>query len=519
MNKGFALRDYQKRFARSVVDGFTVGHAGQGPFTRQLGIAATGAGKSIVASALIYWMRKRALGRSLFLADTDELVQQAREKIYESAGVICDIEKAENKASMDVNVVVGSVQTMGRRHTRFPRDHFKLVIADEAHCSLAKQYRSVLEWFNGGGAWILGITATPERGDGQKLMHYYEHLAAEIGLFELINAGHLAPLTVQVCPIRIDATGIATKKTGINKGEFDANDLEETIEPYWEAIIDEWQQHASDRKTLIFHPSIKASERFTGLMQARGIKAKHVSGVERGRAEIIRGFSKGSTQVLNNAQLLTKGFDVPDISCIINLRPTKSRTQYLQMIGRGTRTAPGKSDALILDFLWQFQELGIMRPSSLLGDDDDQEEAVAQVLADGKRRTLTGASEEAERERELAVISRLRQAADHGAVGRYDARDLAALIHQPDLIHYQPRAKWEKLPITPAQRQILGRHGVDVSTVTGLGHAHKILEALIARRNQGLADTNQLRELLLAGHPDAASLRYSQAKEALKSIA
>lgn len=403
----FNLRDYQQLFCRAVVNAFTRGAEGQGPFSRVLGVAATGAGKTIMASALVWWITRkpRRTGRVLMLADTDELVQQAADKILQATGLIPDIEKAASKAELASTVVVGSIQTLSRRLDRWPADHFDLVIADEAHLSMARNWQGVLKHFGNGGAWVLGITATPERGDGQKLMRYYEHIAAEIGLFDLINRGHLAPLTVQVCPLQIDCTNLKAATKGMNAGNFDDGELEEAIEPYLAAIIDEWETHARDRRTLIFHPSIRASQRFTEMLQARGISAAHVSGQSKDRKEMLKGFETGRFQVLNNAQLLTKGYDCPAISCVINLRPTKSRTQYLQMIGRGTRTCDGKTDCLILDFLWQFQELGIMRPAALIGKGDEHEAAVAAVMERGKRMTLGEFNAEAEREREQLVAS------------------------------------------------------------------------------------------------------------------
>ena len=516
----FTLRDYQQQFCRAVVNAFTVGAEGQGPFDRVLGVAATGAGKTIMAAALVWWItrRPRRTGRVLMLADTDELVQQAADKILASTGLIPDIEKAASMADLASAVVVGSIQTLSRRLERWPADQFDLVIADEAHLSMARNWQKVLKHFGDGGAWVLGITATTERGDGQNLMRYYEHIAAEIGLFDLINRGHLAPITVQVCPLQIDCTKLASKTSGLNKGDFDDGELEEAIEPYLEAIIDEWHTHAADRKTLIFHPSIRASQKFTEMLQARGVAAAHVSGQSKDRKAVLKAYEEGRFQVLNNAQLLTKGYDCPDIACVINLRPTKSRTQYLQMVGRGTRTAPGKTDCLLLDFLWQFQELGIMRPAALVAKGDEHEAAVASVMERGKRLTLGEASEEAEREREQLIIRQLKRAAERGGRQVYDARVLGAVLHQPELIDYEPRAKWEKLPLTPGQRRFLENNGIDPGTVRGLGHGAKIMHTLANRRNHGMATPKQVAALAMADVPQPHQMTFSSALERLQAL-
>lgn len=509
----FTLRDYQQRFCRLVVAAFLKGCEGQGPFSKVLGVAATGAGKTIMAAALVWWIVKKPIrtGRVLMLADTDELVQQAADKILAATGLIPDIEKAASHASLESDVVVGSIQTLSRRLERWPQEHFDLVIADEAHLSMAKNWQRVLGHFEGGGGRVLGITATPERGDGQKLMRYYDHIADEIGLFDLIERGHLAPITVQVCPLKIDCTAIATKKRGLKKGDFDDQELEEAIEPYLEAVIDEWQQHAGDRCTLIFHPSIRASKKFTAMLQERGIAAAHVDGTSKDRKEILKRFESGEIQVLNNAQLLTKGYDCPRISCIINLRPTKSRTQYLQMVGRGTRNCDGKVDCLLLDFLWQFQELGIMRPAALIAKGDEHEEAVAAVMNRGKPMALGEASDEAEREREQQIIRQLKKAAERATREQYDARVLGALLHQPDLIDYEPRAKWERHQLTRGQKNFLEKQGVDTRTVKGLGHGAKIMHALAERRKHGKATPRQVAELVAMDVPDAVQMTFTEA--------
>jgi superfamily II DNA or RNA helicase len=447
------------------------------------------------------------------LADTDELVAQAADKIYKSAGLIPDIEKAASHASLESDVVVGSIQSMARqaRLGRFPADHFGLVIADEAHLSLSAGWQRVLKYWT--RAKVLGITATPERGDGKKLLKFYEHLAAEIGLFDLINRGHLAPITVQVCPIEIDCQNLHADK----KGEFQDEELEQAIEPYLEAIIGEWQKHAQDRKTLVFHPSRAASRKFAAMMTRAGIAAAHVDGESSDRKEILARFERGDFQVLNNAQLLTKGYDCPDIACVINLRPTKSRTQYLQMVGRGTRNAPGKTDLLVLDFLWQFQELGIMGPAALVASGEDAEQAVREVIERGNRMDLTEASRIAEREREQRVLDKLREAAKRGQRRRYDARTLGAMLHQPELLDYQPgeRGQWELAKPSQAQLDLLARNAIDTRAVKSRGEASKIIDAIINRGRQDKATVKQVGLLLQLGHPDPSGLGFKEASRVI----
>lgn len=510
-----------------LVTGFEVRPAGvgdyhgvtiDGPDRRLLMPDGTISHNTIMASALVWWQHKkpRREGRVLMLADTDELVQQAAEKIYQSTGLIPDIEKAAQHASLESQVVVGSIQTLNNRVERWPTNHFDLVIADEAHLSMAANWQKVLGHFEKGQAWILGITATPERGDGQLLMDFYEHIAAEINLFDLIEMGHLAPITVQVCPVEIDCNQLKARKKGINAGTFDSKQLEESIDPYLEAIIDEWQKHASDRQTLVFNASIKASKKFTGMLQERGISAAHVDGTSKDRKEILKRYERGEIQVLNNAQLLVKGYDCPPIACVINLRPTKSRTQYLQMIGRGSRKCEGKTDLLLLDFLWQFQELGMMRPAALIAD-GEKEKKIAEIMERGDRMSFAEASDEAEREREAQLLAQLKEARKKTGRYQYDARSLGAILHQPELIDYEPRANWEKKPISAGQKRFLEQQGVDTSEIKGLGHAVKLAKALVDRNNTGRATTEQIGRMFEREIPFSPEMSYSEAKAALQA--
>lgn len=326
----YTMRDYQTAFCRDSWVAMERGIDGQ-QFNAVLSTACTGAGKTIMATALVEKWRERNK-RSLFLADTDELCIQAVDKMRKAAGIIADLEKAESRASFLSDVVVGSIQTMAgaKRFERFRGDHFARIIADEAHLSLADNWQRVLNRFLDGGARLLGITATPERGDGKNLMDFYQHLAHEIPLRTLIDRRHLSPITVRTVPLQISITG--------KVGDGDNEIIGEELDAYTEAIISAMETHAAGRRAiLIFHPSVDASKRFTARLQARGHAARHVDGKSPDREQIIAGFDRGDFRILSNAQLLTKGYDASKIDCVIILRPTKSRTAYIQMVGRGTR--------------------------------------------------------------------------------------------------------------------------------------------------------------------------------------
>lgn len=520
MNPGYSMRDYQRNFCNAVVKTFD-GKTDAGPVKRVLGAAATGAGKTIMASALIEHRVMKRGERCLFLADRDELVSQATDKIHKATGIIAAIEKAERRASLQADVVVASIQSMssGERIERFSKDHFDLVIADEAHLSMAPNWQRVLTHFSGD---ILGITATPERGDGIPLMNFYEHLAYEIPLKELIQQRHLSPIKVQTVPLEIEITA------KVKEGEME--DLAAQLAAYHEAIIDAIETHAADRQSiLIFHPSRKSSREFTARLLERGHTAKHVDGDSADREQTVKGFTRGDFRFLNNAQLLTTGFDAPRVDCVIILRPTKSRTSYVQMAGRGTRLycphgcpewcdhPERKKDMMLLDFLWQFPGMNLMAPACLTTDNKEQAEAITKKLREGGTKDILEVDAEAVSEREERLIQRLKTAGRQRSM-LVDACAFGALMHQPELMDYQPTAQWQRAAITPKQAAFLTKLAIDPKTVKDKGHASTVLQYMVGRMEQKKATAKQV--LLLAKHgvADAFNLTFAEASARIDQL-
>lgn len=516
----FELRDYQKDFCRKSFDAFYKGVDGGDPVQTALSVAATGAGKTIMAAALAYSVIRHKNERVLFLADTDELVEQARDKMVDAAGLKPDIEKAQARASKKAKIVVGSIQTLARQNRldEWDPDHFGMVIADEAHLSMAKSWQRVLNYFKDGGAKILGITATPERGDGKNLFKFYDCIPYEIRLFDLIEKGHLSPITVQSIPLDVDTTGIKSKRMG----ELDSEDVDHAMQPYLDAIIDAWQEHASDRKTLVFHPNIRMSKEFDERLIRRGIKSRHIDGTSKNRKEILLDYQKGKFDILNNALLLTKGYDCPDIECVIVLRPTKSRVAYQQMVGRGTRTAPDKDDCLLLDFLYQFEDLGAIRPAALAARGDEIEAAMQkQINSFGKGKqgklNLQDLMSECEIATKQALIDKFKEKSKKGAK-TYDAREMAGILDEPDLLEYKPTNKWELDPPTSPQLEMLERVGINPFTVKTKGEASAIIAQITERRRKKLATPKQVAFLQQRGHAEAHAMTFVDASDKIRNL-
>ncbi|MGH2067147.1 DEAD/DEAH box helicase, partial [Aerococcus sp. L_4] len=237
-----------------------------------------------------------------------------------------------------------------------------VIIVDEAHHTLSSTYQTVLNHFE--TANVLGVTATPDRGDMQNLGQLFDSLAYEYTLPKAIKSGYLTPIKALTLPIHLDLKGV--KQTA---GDFNATQVGHVLDPYLEAIADEMVEHAKDRKSVVFLPLVKTSQKFTELLNAKGFKAAEVNGNSKDREEVLKDFDDGKYNVLCNSMLLTEGWDSPAVDCVVVLRPTKVRSLYSQMVGRGTRLYPCKSELLLLDFLWHTDRHELVHPAHLIAED------------------------------------------------------------------------------------------------------------------------------------------------------
>jgi superfamily II DNA or RNA helicase len=178
---------------------------------RLLGVAATGSGKTVIASVII--QARLPEGPSLFIAHRSELIDQALDKLKRHAGITAAREQADSHASHWDPVVVASVQSLhATRLAQLPQTHFRTIIIDESHRGMAPTYGAILEHFT--AAKTLGITATPDRSDQRSLGEIFEEIAFEIGLPELIEQGYLAPIRVETLPFKIDLAGVGLDSRG-----------------------------------------------------------------------------------------------------------------------------------------------------------------------------------------------------------------------------------------------------------------------------------------------------------------
>lgn len=509
---GVELRPYQNE-ARAAVH--TEWDAGR---LRTLLVLPTGCGKTVVF-AKVAEDRVRAGGRVLILAHRGELLEQAADKLYKTTGLRCAVEKAE-QTSLNCweRVVVGSVQSLTRekRLAQFAPDHFDAIIVDEAHHAASDSYLRVLEHF--AGARVLGVTATPDRGDMKNLGSVFDSLAYEYKLPQAIRDGYLCPIKALTIPLQMDLTGVA-----VTSGDFNAGELGTALDPYLEQIADEMRTACAGRRTVVFLPLVATSQKFCELLNRRGFRAAEVHGESPDRARILADFDAGRYDVLCNSMLLTEGWDCPAVDCVIVLRPTKSRALYSQMVGRGTRLHPGKDHLLLLDFLWLTERHELCRPADLICED----RAVArQMTAD-----LAGCAEAVELElAEAAAASEVLHQREEALAKQLaemrrrkrrlvDPLQYEMSIRAEDLAGYRPAFGWEAAPPSQKQTDALEKWGILPDGVENAGMAQKLLDRLASRRDAGLSTPKQIRCLERYGFCNVGTWTFDAARSMIDRIA
>ena len=465
------LRPYQEEAKKSIFAEWEKG------IKRTLLVLPTGCGKTIVF-AKVTEDCVRSGDRVLILAHRGELLGQAADKIYRATGLGCATEKAEQTCLGSwFRVTVGSVQSLMRekRLGQFPADYFGTIIIDEAHHCLSDSYQRVLEHF--GDAKVLGVTATPDRGDMRSLGEFFESLAYEYTLPKAIRSGYLSPIKALTIPLRMDLAGV-----GVQAGDFKAGDIGTALDPYLYQIASEMAEHCRGRKTVVFLPLVKTSQKFRDILNGKGFQAAEVNGESTDRAEILEAFDRGDYDVLCNSMLLTEGWDCPSVDCIVVLRPTKVRSLYSQMVGRGTRLCPGKDHLLLLDFLWHTERHELCHPADLICTDEEVSKQMTVNLAEAAgcpvdiEEAEKTASEDVVSQREEALAKQLEEM-KRRKKKLVDPLQFEMSIQAEDLSGYVPAFGWEMAPPSDKQKSTLEKLGILPDEIENAGKAAKILES------------------------------------------
>lgn len=507
------LRPYQREAKEAVFEQWENGSR------KTLVVLPTGCGKTIVFAKITEDCVSHG-DRVLILAHRGELLEQAADKIAKATGLRCATEKAEESCLGSwYRITVGSVQSLMRatRLSRFPEDYFNTIIIDEAHHCISDSYQRVLKHFP--DAKVLGVTATPDRGDMKNLGQVFESLAYEYTLPKAIKEGYLSPIKAVTIPLQVDLTGV-----GVQSGDFKAGDLGTALDPYLEGIAQEMEKYCREKKTVVFLPLVKTSQKFRDILNGHGFRAAEVNGESSDRAEILEDYAAGKYNVLCNSMLLTEGWDCPDVDCIVVLRPTKVRSLYCQMVGRGTRLAPGKDHLLLLDFLWHTERHELCHPAHLICESEE----VAQKMTENLEKDAgcpidieeaeQTASEDVVAQREEALAQKLAEMKRRKRK-LVDPLQFEMSIQAEDLAGYVPAFGWEMAPPSDKQKKTLEKLGIMPDEIDNAGKASKLLDRLDKRRQEGLTTPKQIRFLESRGFQHVGTWQFDTAKKLIDRIA
>lgn len=509
---GQELRPYQQQARERIHAEWENGHA------RTLLVLPTGTGKTIVFASVAA-DQVRAGDRVLILAHRGELLEQAADKLQRSTGLVSAVEKAESTCLDSwFRVVVGSVQTLQRtaRLERFPQDYFGTIIIDEAHHAITDGYRRILDYF--GSAKVLGVTATPDRGDMRNLGEVFDSLAFEYKLTDAIKEGYLCKIMAQTIPLQLDITSVT-----MSGGDYAVGDLGTALDPYLEQIAAEMARRCKSRKTVVFLPLIKTTQKFRDLLNTYGFRAAEVNGQSDDRRQVLADFDAGKYNVLCNSMLLTEGWDCPSVDCVVVLRPTKVRSLYSQMVGRGTRLSPGKTDLLLLDFLWMTDKHELCRPADLVCEDRTVARQMTEHLAETGcpediEEAAAQASEDVVAQREEALAKQLEEQRRKKAK-LVDPLQYEMSIQAEDLAGYVPAFGWEAGPPSEQQTAALEKQGILPDAVESAGKAALLLDRLNKRRDEGLTTPKQIRCLEKYGFQHVGTWSFEAARHMIDRIA
>jgi superfamily II DNA or RNA helicase len=495
------FRDYQQDASKAILSTWT-------KHKTCITTIATGGGKTLIAAGTTRILVQT--GRVLFLANRNELCTQPL-GAFRDQGFIAALEKAESKAPLSAQVVVGSVQTLTRkaRLERFPKDHFQYIFADEAHGALAESWKRIFTHFD--AAKVCGITATPFRADGKALSEIFEVEAYRKDLFDLVDEGYLVdPDHVEKLSTAVSLANVRIRRTPEGK-DFDVNDAADAIAPYFREIAKEIKARFNDRHILAFLPLVASSQKFVEACVAEGINAVHVDGEDPLRDAKLQAFREGRITLLSNSNLLHTGIDAPICDATLNLRPTKSKVLYTQIVGRSTRTAPGTIDgigtiegrlraiaasskphSIIIDPLWLSSEMDLVSPAFLIAADQEMAEEMEKATKDKQSYSLRQMQLDIQLQREEAIRRKLEAAARFRA-GMVRADYFAAAIHDHELVNWQPVYAWEKRA-RPSNftKTLLSNAGIDPDSVQTEAQARKVMQAIGKRRYKKLAEIRDL---------------------------
>lgn len=532
---GIEYRDYQILARDKAFSEFAAGV----PST--LVVMPTGTGKTVLAGMCAEKQRERPNPRTLFIAHREILIRQAF-RTFQKFGFETAVEMGADNAleyqatAGEPEVVVGSIQTLqDDRLLRWNPNSFGQIIIDECHRSLAPSYTKTLNHFN--DYCLLGITATPTRGDSRNLGARFQSKAYQYHLRNAIEDQWIVPIKVRTCPTKIDLRGIR-----VAGRDFTAGEIEERLTPMIEQLARRFLYEVGDRPAVVFLPDVGSASAFAECLNAlneyemTGAEARYVAGTggEFGmgkdeRNENLDAFNAGAYQIIVCCELLIEGWDCPRVEAVGVLRCTTQQYRYGQMVGRGTRLSPetGKTDLLVIDFDWQTDsDVKDLCSVIELFDDgtlDKDVYAIAKRIARERAVDVDPVEVIEEAERIIRTKQRFRirltgkeeqiEAIEHDPIGVAKLLDIK-LNRRYDL------DKRGDNPASDAQLYKLAQLGVQAPQGLSKWGASKLIGKLVKRQEAGLAAAAQVQALIVFGvNADMArGLSYDEAKQAIVEI-
>lgn len=517
-------------------------------------VLATGCGKTVCFAAMIDELLREAPGKiAVVLAHREELIRQAVDKIERFTSRQCAVEMAALTADVGqslrrIDVVVSTIQTQNSgkppRMQRFDPEQVAVVIVDEAHHAVSPSYRAVLDYYRAGGAKLIGVTATPDRADEAALGQVFSAAPYVYDVADAIRDGWLVPIRQQMCKV----IGLDYSQVRTTAGDLNAGDLSEVMEDEGtlQGIASATLQVVGERKTLIFTVTVKEAERLAEILNRhRPGSAAAINGEtdKVQRARLVRDFAEKRLQFLVNVGVFTEGFDDPGVECVVMARPTKSRSLYAQMLGRGTRPsdsiaaklgilgsaeerraaieASDKPGVLVLDFVGNAGRHKLVTALDILGGKEDGPDAEAirakaQKLAEeageegravDPEEIAEKAKEELEKEREEAARRvRLRASATYEVV---DVSPFYGVLGMDTPMPLPRRYPGRML----TEKQVAALEGFGFRNAAGMTYADgkRLLDECFRRKDAGEPSYKQIMFLRKIGAEVPATRKEAQA--------
>jgi len=359
-----ALRSYQEKAIAETEAALAVGQ-------KVILVAPTGSGKTVMGAVIAKRAAEQHRG-VLFLAHRREIIDQTSRKLQAYGvphGVI--MAGADDRLRPMECVQVASVATLwsrGMRSDAMPMPPADLIIVDECHHAPAHTYSKIIEHYP--DAKLLGLTATPCRGDGRGLGGHFTAIVEAPQIADLIIEGHLVRSRVYA-PVRPDLKGVHTRHGDYIEGELAGRmDTPKLVGD----LVSHWIKFGERRRTVVFAVNVAHSLHICAEFRSCGIRAEHLDGeTPLGEREAILGrLASGETEVVINCMVLTEGWDCPEVGCCVLARPTKKMGLFRQMVGRVLRPAEGKADAIVLDHSGAIYRHGLPEDPVLWTLDPDQ---------------------------------------------------------------------------------------------------------------------------------------------------